>query len=298
MAFRTFPANAKLLIFSDEGQPLGQNEKLDPSSTRYQEAERCIHMALMLLESSEGKNSLVKVANAIVNSRRSKKPPKPTLYQSGDMLGWINVFLTCMRNDFPMTYLSSMQGEAMAVRQANDMKSLGAFEPKKIGYMDINRYILNNMISAHKRNDGTNYMLFRFQMVISIAHEIVHFLTGFLTGEKADRVATPPDVAAAGYGNRTTGEAGRYWEQFFLGGQVEMWPSVANKAGTPMYMLQAGTPYLMADGTPKAAAKVVDANYIKQFMGGSKLIPGRLLFFPFLLKSTLGALLTCPSIIY
>lgn len=272
MASRTFPANPKLLIFSDEGQKIGENEPLDPSSTRYQEVERCIHMALKLLESPEGKNSLVKVAESIVTNRRSQKPPKPTLYQGGPMSGYIDIFLRCMRNDFPMTYLSSMEGEAMAVRQANDMKSIGVFEPKKIGYMDINRYVFNNMIAASKRNDTENYMLFRFQMVISIAHEIVHFLTGFLTGEKADRLGTPPGTSAAGYGNRRTGEAGRYWEEFFLGGQMEMWPNAANRTGTPMYVLQAGTPYLMADGTPKAVAKLVDTNYIKQFMGSSELI--------------------------
>jgi hypothetical protein len=61
--------------------------------------------------------------------------------------------------------------------------------------------------------------LFKFQMVISVAHEILHFLTGFLTGNL--KPSTPKGVTAEPYGQPRVGEAGRYWESKLLGGFVE-----------------------------------------------------------------------------
>jgi hypothetical protein len=40
------------------------------------------------------------------------------------------------------------------------------------------------MIAAEAQNHSSTYNLFKFQMAITTAHEIVHFLTGFLTGNK------------------------------------------------------------------------------------------------------------------
>lgn len=266
MPARTFPVNPRLEIYTDEGQAKGQNEKLEPTSTRYQEVERCIQMALIVLESQSGRNSLLDTAKDIITNRRSKN--KPTLYTGdfSDLSRWIDVFLRCMRNDFPMTYLAHMKGEAMAVRQANNMKAMSSFSPKHMGYMDVNRYIINNMISARARKDVRTETLFRFQMVISIGHEIVHFLTGFFTGDKADKIGTPPRTAVAGYGTNVRGEAGRFWEQSLLGGQLEMWEDKANQLG----ILQAGQPYLMDDGQAKSRARVVNYGYIEQFIAGSK----------------------------
>ncbi|KAL1863130.1 hypothetical protein Daus18300_008123 [Diaporthe australafricana] len=208
---------------------------------------------------------------SIITNRR--KNNRQSLYE-GDftaLSGWIDFFLGRMRNDFPMTYLSHMSGEAATVRQANYMKDLGSFSPKHMGYLNINRYIINNLILANERNDEKSENLFRFQMIISIGHEIVHFLTGFLTGEKADKIGTPRETSAPWYGTRDYGEAGRFWEEKFFGGQMEMWEDKSD----PLGALQAGKPYLMDDGNPKSRARAIDIDFINEFFSGKQRLPIR-----------------------
>lgn len=266
MPARAIPTISSLEIYTDEGQVIGDNKRLASTSTRYIEVERCIHLALRILESPDGIDSLSKTAIFIIEESRERK--KPTLYQGSfaDMPKWITFFLTKMRSSFPMTYLSHMEGEALACRQANDIKALKDFSPKHIGYMDVNRYIVNNIIAAEQRGDTKNLKLFRFEMSISIAHEIVHFLTGFLNGEKADKMFTPPEVGARGYTTGKRGEAGRYWEELLLGGQTELWQNAADPAGVH----QAGIPYLFVDGTGKSKARIINTAYIDNFIAGGK----------------------------
>lgn len=266
MTARSHPEIPTLEIYTDEGQVAGQNLRLPAQSTRYQHLERCVHLALRILETPEGREALAKTATNIVTAHRQKK--KPTLYQGNfsDMPKWISFFLTKVRSNFPMLYLAHTKAEAVCVRQANDIKKLEDFSPKHIGYMDVNRYIVNNMITAAQKNDASNLTRFEFLLGISIAHEIVHLLTGFLAGEKANTLHTPPDTSAEGYGTRRRGEAGRFMEELLFGGQTEMWMNPQD----PLGVLQAGTPYLLDNGLPKARARLINTAYINKFVKGGE----------------------------
>jgi len=165
-----------------------------------------------------------------------------------------------------MTYLSKMEGEAMARRQSG-INDMAQFDPKICGYIDINRTIVNNMIICRQNpNSGDNYSLFKFQMAISVAHEIVHFLTGFLTGRITDRPHTPDTVTLQPYGTRARGEAGRYWESIALGGVTEFYLNERD----PLRESQAGTPYLLDNGFNSSPAREISLAYIREFVQHSK----------------------------
>ncbi|XXG99471.1 hypothetical protein Hte_005810 [Hypoxylon texense] len=111
---------------------------------------------------------------------------------------------------------------------------------------------------------GNNYDRFKFQMVITVAHEIVHLLTGFLTGTA--RPLTPPGVSL-----RTAGESGRYWESILLGGVVEIFEDGSD----PLRERQAGLPYLIEDSENSAPAQLVSTTYITNFLNGHFSFPIR-----------------------
>lgn len=121
------------------------------------------------------------------------------------------------------------------------------------------------MIYADAQNDSNNYNLFKFQMAITVAHEIVHLLTGYLTGKKLP--PTPPGVSLPSYGNTNSGESGRYWESQLLGGVVEFYEDKQDALGNK----QSGIPYLMDDGRGSAPARLVSIDYVNEFLNSSKL---------------------------
>ena len=57
-------------------------------------------------------------------------------------------------------------------------------------------------------------------MVIALAHEIFHLLTGFLLGQ-TEEPHTPPGISLPEFRVDEIGEAGRYWEKLLLGGLSE-----------------------------------------------------------------------------
>lgn len=65
-----------------------------------------------------------------------------------------------------------------------------------------------------------SYNMFKFQMAITVAHEVIHHLISYLTGKKQPH--TPPGVSLASYGNTATGESGCYWESRLLGGVLTL----------------------------------------------------------------------------
>jgi len=119
------------------------------------------------------------------------------------------------------------------------------------------------MIHAESKNSDSCNM-FKFQMAITVAHEVNHFLIGFLTGRM--KPPTPPGISLASYGNTSTGESGRHWERMLLGGVVEFYEEIQDPLGN----MQAGTPYLIADGRGSAPAWLVSKTYINEFLSGSK----------------------------
>ena len=78
-------------------------------------------------------------------------------------------------------------------------------------------------------------------MGITVAHELVYFFVGFLTGY--DRPSTPEEVTylPSLYSSQTAGgidvgESGRAWEGSVFGGIVEVW----GNSSSPLGVYQAG----------------------------------------------------------
>ena len=245
-----------------------EEDELSPSSTRYRIVEAIVHLALSLLETAKGRDSLANVARSIIRERdaapgtRRRRPhhiyPDPvdgTKDSRKKMDYWIEKFLRSMRQGFPPVVICVTKGEAAAgkLHWGDDMAHYVASDA---GIPDVSTGIIDNMVntlsqrstqlrSANRRTAVDVYDLFKFQMVISVAHEIVHFLTGFLTGTIEPH--TPPGVNAAPYDQTTdgTGEAGRHWESQLLGGFVECWSELDH----PLDLRQSGVPYLFASGS-------------------------------------------------
>ncbi|RFU25472.1 hypothetical protein B7463_g10867, partial [Scytalidium lignicola] len=154
----------------------------------------------------------------------------------------------------------------MAVRRGG-VDDMSRFDPKLCGDVEVNQTIVNNIVYYRQQSDSDdNYNLFKFQMAISIAHEIVHFLTGFLTGSNSATSGTPRMVVLEPYGNIRTGEAGRFLESILLGGVAEFYFN----ANDPLGDKQVGNPYLLDDGYPNFPAKPISRTYIDSFLRGSK----------------------------
>lgn len=85
------------------------------------------------------------------------------------------------------------------------------------------RQLLNGIVQSHqsRHRDPAHGNNFRFHLVISLAHEIVHLFVGYLTGDR--NIRTPPLVTTVPYREARTGESGRLWEDRLLGGGLETW---------------------------------------------------------------------------
>ncbi|KAI1867950.1 hypothetical protein JX265_004004 [Neoarthrinium moseri] len=96
--------------------------------------------------------------------------------------------------------------------------------------------IIQNLIRAgagaaqnrqpHEAHLGA-YEKFMFLMTVTVAHELMHFFVGYLTGLSSD--------------GTLVGESGRAWEAFVLGGVVETFENVRN----PLGAYQAGDFYVI-----------------------------------------------------
>jgi hypothetical protein len=116
-------------------------EELPAKSTRYRAVESIIDLGLSVLETPEGRESIVNVAVATITQRRGKK--KHHLYGNhslDDMPMWINEFLTRLRGSFPDIYIVKMEGEGMAIKYewGDDMAS---YYPKSAAELRLNRTV-------------------------------------------------------------------------------------------------------------------------------------------------------------
>lgn len=120
------------------------------------------------------------------------------------------------------------------------------------------------------------YYIFKFLMIIAMAHELVHFLRGYLLASRSPQ--TPPKVRVSGYETHPDddlcglprGEAGRFWETILLGGIVESWTNPSIKPSDENYRTQAGIPYLLQDGAVTAGARLIPKQTALEFAAGSK----------------------------
>ncbi|KAK3293435.1 uncharacterized protein B0H64DRAFT_212934 [Chaetomium fimeti] len=255
--------------------------ELPPSSRRYRMVAAMIPLALSLLETREARSSLARVATDIIEAREgmtgvSRRRRPPHIYQgSRDNMGdWVDAFLRSLRENFPSIHISrAVEGEAETWKfdWGRDMRDYVASDA---GRLYLSAAIIDNMGNAQDQSPAVardSYDLFKFQMVISIAHEMVHLLTGFITGTREPN--TPPRITAEPYNNQhDVGEAGRYWESRFLGGFVEFWSEPSN----PLRARQAGVPYLFEAGPKRhAVGQRVSMSYIDDFLRGRFTFPIR-----------------------
>ena len=114
-------------------------------------------------------------------------------------------------------------------------------------------------MATTQNNHEHNVML--FQMVVSVAHEICHILTGFITGRR--RPITPDGITVAGIANQ--GESDRWWELETLGGIAEFYARRGDRNNPD----QSGTPYLFPDLQHNSLGTEIPATYIDRFaLGG------------------------------
>ncbi len=129
------------------------------------------------------------------------------------------------------------------------------------GKLTFRNQIIRHMLAA----TGDTRSVFFFQMAISVAHEITHILTSFLTGMLDS--FTPPTVAPEGYTDIDGhGEAGRFWESEALGGIVEFYADPSKQADVS----QAGIPYLFETYNANSPGQPVSMAYIRSFADGNR----------------------------
>lgn len=175
--------NGVYLWLAEHKKPLVE---ISEDSTRHRIVEAAIHLALCLHETTEGKASLAQVATQIITLRNQDAKPDHIYHDDlSRMPLWINRFLECMREDFPPVYLAKSDGEGYTKREVwgTNMKDYVAAEA---GKLVLNKALIDNMLFARENEARHSYNVFRFQLAITIAHELLHFLTGFLTGYDAD----------------------------------------------------------------------------------------------------------------
>ncbi|KAK2595340.1 hypothetical protein QQS21_006940 [Conoideocrella luteorostrata] len=142
---------------------------------------------------------------------------------------------------------------------ADSKSTFENFDPKLAGRMDFNFAIIDNMIETR---DNAGYYTFVFQMAISAAHEICHFLTGFFTGSA--QPSTPPIAGVPSSGPRQIGEAKHYWEREAFGGLVEFYANPEDKKNHR----QAGIPNIFEDSTSRSPDKRVPLSLIENYRIG------------------------------
>jgi hypothetical protein len=263
------PRIGNLVVYSGE---VRAEDLVSPNLTRYKIVEAMVHLALSLLETPEASRSLADVATAIIQARDKSRSSTPRhIYRDSmqNMPYWIQRFLGRMRANFPPVCISGYcMGEAEAQRRDWGMDMDRYDAGPDAGTMFVSEAIISNMLYLLEQGAGTtseSYKLFKFQMTISVAHEILHFLTGFLTG--TPRPNTPRDVTARPYNRPNTGEAGRFWESRFLGGFLECWSVPSD----PLGFRQPGQPFLFNEGSRSTSTgEEVSMAYVEELLKGRK----------------------------
>ncbi|KLU92500.1 hypothetical protein MAPG_11445 [Magnaporthiopsis poae ATCC 64411] len=265
---------------------VGDSERIDANShslqdrIRYNILAATTDLALRVHESPQGKAHLVTVGKKIVNGARQHNRGDIIIYNDSEARfdHWVGFFLDKLRKDFPVVYLEEgMEDQAEAfVRRKKEynVDRLEDFKPKRAATLHIHRTLVDNMVHAQgqKDKDGNQpqlarntYEVLKFQMIIVIAHEIVHYLTSFLLGRfpNGDVCLTPPGLTVPRYEDS---EAGRYWELTALGGLVEFWAVKNHKLGNR----QSGEAYVFVNTRDETPGSRVCEAHIRDINSGCK----------------------------
>ncbi|KAK3896975.1 hypothetical protein C8A05DRAFT_39475 [Staphylotrichum tortipilum] len=237
----------------------GQALQPRPQDPRYTIVNDLVTRALAVFDSEHGRDTLVQVADDIIKAREDATnpqgfpAPEPHIYrpETGSMRNWVGFFLSRLRGCFPEIDIKRIGKPTAVTNKKSWGLDMAAYNPHNAAVIELNGAIIENMLrmrgTQHQRTNGTSaYEILEFEMTVSVAHEIVHLLTGFLTG--ANRPNTPYSLAPTGYAEtmpdgETRGEIGWYWENLYLGGILEFWTNPTDPLGNN----QAGTPYLFEE---------------------------------------------------
>ncbi|KAI1325017.1 hypothetical protein F5Y16DRAFT_423441 [Xylariaceae sp. FL0255] len=228
------------LNISSNETATGEFIELPPTSQRYKTVRSIVESALLLLNRSHSKRCLARTAQEIILGHYSKN--LKSLWQSqrrgqisfSDMPNFIDFFLATTRRNFPDIRLThKLPGEAVSERfKWSDADStVYDWNPREAVRLNISRKIINSMIAT---KNVTEYNVFMYQIIISVAHEILHFLTGAVNGGDYPKT---PDTLIIGRGN---GEAGFFWELHALGGITKFYAPFSRPRDTE----QPGIPYI------------------------------------------------------
>lgn len=259
-----------LRIFTDEGvDEGGRNINLPPTSLRYKTVEAFTDLGLRVLECLQGIESLVQVANALLDAFEGSEPPVSTTFKGPriELPQYVTGFLQKIRADFPAVHLQKSAGQVSTDRfdWGTDVSD---YNPRRAGFFIVHRTIVNNMVWISQQSSeitGNHYARYEFEMGLTMAHEIVHLFTGYITGTMYP--ITPTAVGFAPYAKKNHGEAGNYWEVVLLGGTIEQYINDNDR----MYARrQAGVPWLVKEGQFDAEARRISDDYIIDFLAGSK----------------------------
>ncbi|KGQ06474.1 hypothetical protein BBAD15_g8209 [Beauveria bassiana D1-5] len=179
--------------------------------------ESALDVALCLHETPEGIQALTDLGVLIVQGLfRLGNGHTFGNRNMSEMRRHVILFLQIVRRRFPQVYIrSSGRSDAITDRRmwGTDVDD---YDPKVAARFYVRDWIVDEVI-----RDPSRANIFKFHLVIALAHEIVHLFVGYLTGDP--NVLTPPNLSARGHGSSTAGESGNYWERTFLGGTLEMW---------------------------------------------------------------------------
>ncbi|KAI1759778.1 hypothetical protein GGR53DRAFT_470996 [Hypoxylon sp. FL1150] len=96
-----------LEVFADDS---GESLMISTTSLRYQIVDEIINFGIQILESLQGRDSLVQIATAVIQERNNppgKRKPAAHIYNRdlSEMPQWVDFFLGRLRSNFPQVYL-------------------------------------------------------------------------------------------------------------------------------------------------------------------------------------------------
>ncbi|KAI1349766.1 hypothetical protein F5Y01DRAFT_316439 [Xylaria sp. FL0043] len=254
---------------------------VDPSNALFRAVAAVIHLGLSLLETPRSRETLVQIGLGLIQERGNCNH----VYEDRpeNMMRWVELFLARMRGSFPTLILTNrIRGEGLMLR--NDWASPGIkmrqYDPKDAGILKLNKLIMQNLLRAGdsvRNNESFSeahfaaYESFTFIMAITVAHELVHFFIGYLTGRASpntpEKISYLPSIYnKPGIDGKEIGESGRTWEGDVFGGIVE----TAEDSTDPLGAYQAGTLWLIDE---RKQVRRIDRSFVKRILNEDFVFP-------------------------
>ncbi|KAJ4417538.1 hypothetical protein N0V82_006097 [Gnomoniopsis sp. IMI 355080] len=198
---------------------------LAPGSAVFNCTAAVVSMALDMLEC----RASVLVLKDITRQIRDLNPLNVELRNIGEaqIEPKIRDFLASIRKSFPHVLVTDENCMVYKNGRTTKRDCTGAFNPKTAAVIELNHKLMQRMVTCYKtllnkdsQMGKEHFRTIHLRLSITMAHELVHLYNLYLRRQRSQH--TPPDVTYGGYGDKRTGESGRYWERRIFGGVVEM----------------------------------------------------------------------------